>query len=108
MDTRYNEDQATCVLGEIIIPPTSQINNNVNKAYCAENKRHLTRPTSVRYLYIGMFDGHGGPGAAIKASKELHQIVHEGLDDVVEYLEPYEDCDSNHSQSTQISELNGK
>ena len=40
----------------------------------------------IQYLYIGLFDGHGGPGAAIKASKELHQIVHEGLEDVIEYL----------------------
>ena len=40
----------------------------------------------IKYLYIPLFDGHGGPGVAIKASKELHQIVHEGLEDVVEYL----------------------
>ena len=40
----------------------------------------------IKYLYIALFDGHGGPGVAIKASKELHQIVHEGLEDVVEYL----------------------
>ena len=55
--------------------------------------------TSIHYIYIGLFDGHGGTGAALKASKELHQIVHEGLEDVVEYLNPYDDeyCDTNTS-----------
>ena len=40
----------------------------------------------INYLYIGLFDGHGGPGCALKASKELQQIVHEGLDDALEYI----------------------
>ena len=40
----------------------------------------------IPYLYIGLFDGHGGPGCAVKASKELHQIVHEGLDDALEFI----------------------
>ena len=40
----------------------------------------------IKYFYAGLFDGHGGPGAAIKTSKELHHIIHEGLDDVLSYL----------------------
>ena len=42
--------------------------------------------STIKYLYIGLFDGHGGPGCALKASKELHQIVHEGLDDALHYI----------------------
>ena len=67
------------------------MNNNTRKAYLADKNRGLLRP--IRYLYIGLFDGHGGPGVAIKASKELHQIVHEGLEDVIEYLIQ---CDDGH------------
>ena len=93
MPKRYNEDQAQCVIGNINIPPKSQINNNIRRAYLGDQNRCLMKP--IRYIYIGLFDGHGGPGAAIKASKELHQIVHEGLEDVVEYLIQCEDdyCD---------------
>ena len=40
----------------------------------------------INYLYVGLFDGHGGPGCALKASKELHQIVHEGLEDALEQI----------------------
>ena len=49
-----------------------------------------------------MFDGHGGPGAALKASKELHQIVHEGLEDVAEYLVQCKDdsCDTDKNNSS--------
>ena len=75
---RHNEDQATCVVGSLNIPPSSQINNNTKKSCRVENGRSPSF-TSIQYIYIGLFDGHGGTGAALKASKELHQIVHEGL-----------------------------
>ena len=61
---------------------------------------------TIRYLYIGLFDGHGGPGAAIKASKELHQIVHEGLEDVVNYL--IQSDDEDHYCSNSDSDINKK
>ena len=83
-DSRYNEDQAQYAIGQIDIPPTSRINNNIRKLYLNSQNRCSMKP--IKYLYIALFDGHGGPGVAIKASKELHQIVHEGLEDVVEYL----------------------
>ena len=63
--SRYNEDQASIVLSKLR-PKSSDI--------------------SINYLYIGLFDGHGGPGCAVKASKELHQIVHESLEDALEKI----------------------
>jgi len=41
---------------------------------------------TIPYLYIGIFDGHGGPGAAVKVSKELHGLLHESLEDVLPYI----------------------
>ena len=68
----------------------------------------MLRP--IRYLYVGLFDGHGGPGVAIKASKELHQIVHEGLEDVIEYLIQCDDgnCDSRINKDKKGDEIQGK
>ena len=63
--SRYNEDQASIVLSQL---------------------RPKSSDMSINYLYIGLFDGHGGPGCAIKASKELHQIVHESLEDALEKI----------------------
>ena len=63
--SRYNEDQASIILKQLR-PKSSQ--------------------TPINYLYIGLFDGHGGPGCALKASKELHQIVHEGFEDALEQI----------------------
>lgn len=40
----------------------------------------------IPYLYVGVFDGHGGSGAAVKVAKELHGILHEGLEDVLPYM----------------------
>ena len=63
--SRYNEDQASIILSQLR-PKSSDI--------------------LINYLYIGLFDGHGGPGCAVKASKELHQIVHESLEDALEKI----------------------
>ena len=41
---------------------------------------------SIPYLYVGLFDGHGGAGCAVKVSKELHKLLHESLDDVLPYF----------------------
>ncbi len=41
---------------------------------------------AIPYMYLGIFDGHGGSGCAIKVSKELHAILHEGLEDVLPYM----------------------
>ena len=67
--SRYNEDQACVFEGQL----------RPKRAAAEDNK-------PINYLYIGLFDGHGGPGCAVKASKELQQIVHEGLDDALEYI----------------------
>ena len=64
--SRYNEDQASIILSQL--RPKSSDRSIIN------------------YLYIGLFDGHGGPGCAVKASKELHQIVHESLEDALEKI----------------------
>ena len=66
--SRYNEDQACVFEGQL------------------RPKRAADDNKPINYLYIGLFDGHGGPGCAVKASKELQQIVHEGLDDALEYI----------------------
>jgi serine/threonine protein phosphatase PrpC len=29
----------------------------------------------INYLYVGLFDGHGGPGCALKASKGNHSYI---------------------------------
>ena len=106
-NSRYNEDQVQCAIGEINIPHKSQMNNNTRNRISDKN-RGLLRP--IRYLYIGLFDGHGGPGVAIKASKELHQIVHEGLEDVIEYLIECDDgyCDWGTNRSTKEDDEQGK
>ena len=71
--SRYNEDQACIFQGQL--RPKSDLGNYSQKK---------TKP--INYLYFGLFDGHGGPGCAVKASKELQQIVHEGLDDALDYI----------------------
>lgn len=68
--SRYNEDQA-CIYQGQLRPKSSN---------------DLAGQKAINYLYIGLFDGHGGPGCAVKASKELQQIVHEGLDDALDYI----------------------
>ena len=45
-----------------------------------------TNGVEIPYLFIGLFDGHGGSGAGIKVAKEMHQILHEGLEDVLPYM----------------------
>jgi protein phosphatase 1H len=47
--SRFNEDQATVVEGKLI------------------GMNGVTIP----YLYVGVFDGHGGPGAALKVKNEV-------------------------------------
>ena len=69
--SRYNEDQACIFQGQL--RPKSDLGNN-------------QKAKPINYLYVGLFDGHGGPGCAVKASKELQQIVHEGLDDALDYI----------------------
>jgi protein phosphatase 1H len=69
--SKYNEDQASVFIGQLRLK-SDPVTGAVNKP--------------ITYLYIGLFDGHGGPGCAIKASKELQQIVHEGLDDALENI----------------------
>ena len=70
--SRYNEDQACIFQGQL--RPKSDLGSSEKKAQ------------PINYLYFGLFDGHGGPGCAVKASKELQQIVHEGLDDALDYI----------------------
>ena len=55
--SKFNEDQATVVEGELT---------------CSNGVRRIP------YLYVGLFDGHGGTGCAVKVSRELHNILHEG------------------------------
>ena len=69
--SRYNEDQACIFQGQL--RPKSDLGS-------------METAKSINYLYIGLFDGHGGPGCAVKASKELQQIVHEGLDDALDHI----------------------
>ena len=69
--SRYNEDQACIFQGQL--RPKSDLGSS-------------QKAQPINYLYFGLFDGHGGPGCAVKASKELQQIVHEGLDDALDYI----------------------
>lgn len=62
--SKHNEDQATVIEGRLV---------GMNGV-------------AIPYLYVGLFDGHGGAGCAIKVSKELHAILHEGLEDVLPYM----------------------
>ncbi len=50
--SRYNEDQASVAKGRLL---------GVNGV-------------AIPYLYVGVFDGHGGTGAAIKVSGKLNII----------------------------------
>ncbi len=50
--SRYNEDQASVAKGRLL---------GVNGV-------------AIPYLYVGVFDGHGGTGAAIKVSGKLNCI----------------------------------
>ena len=50
--SRYNEDQASVAKGRLL---------GVNGV-------------AIPYLYVGVFDGHGGTGAAIKVSGKLNGV----------------------------------
>ncbi|CAB4056074.1 MSI [Lepeophtheirus salmonis] len=63
--SRYNEDEACILHGKL----TS-----------------ANRGISIPYFFIGLFDGHGGPGTSVKASKELHLVVKQSLEDVLDMI----------------------
>ena len=50
----YNEDQATAI----------------------RNKLEPTPNAAIPYEYFALFDGHAGVGAALRASRQLHHILH--------------------------------
>ena len=61
--SKLNEDQASYIYDELTRNPDEK---------------------PIKYFYFGLFDGHGGPGVAIKCAKELHHIIHEGQHNQVE------------------------
>ena len=67
--SRFNEDQS-CIFRGQLRPPKSE-------AYNLEAEDGSVKP--INYLYIGLFDGHGGPGCALKASKGTIHILFQNL-----------------------------
>ncbi|XP_053157043.1 protein phosphatase 1M isoform X2 [Hemicordylus capensis] len=85
--SQFNEDQATCC----------QI--SIRKKECGreEEDQEWLILCSTEYLtgyYWALFDGHGGPEAAIMASNYLHYCIKQKLEDVVEAIT--EDCPPMH------------
>ncbi|XP_060095954.1 protein phosphatase 1M isoform X1 [Heteronotia binoei] len=73
--SEFNEDQATCC----------QISIR-KKNYDKEEDQEWLILCSTEYLtgyYWALFDGHGGPEAAIMASNYLHYCIKQKLEDVV-------------------------
>ncbi|KAJ6651091.1 hypothetical protein lerEdw1_000816 [Lerista edwardsae] len=74
--SEFNEDQATCC----------QISIR-KREYGKEEDQEWLILCSAEYLngfYWALFDGHGGPEAAIMASNYLHYCIKQKLEDVVE------------------------
>ncbi len=82
--SRYNEDQASVFLGKAWHLCLYRIRYHFPAGELWPKSEGISNP--IPYLYVGLFDGHGGPGCAVKASKELQQIVHEGLDDALDFI----------------------
>ncbi|XP_051975548.1 protein phosphatase 1H isoform X1 [Xyrauchen texanus] len=91
-----NEDQACCEVVELRKRPADPSSPN----YTPTSRRRSSLPngdiletiesTEVKELdfhYWGLFDGHGGSGAAIFASKFLHLHIEEQLQEVLEILQ---------------------
>ncbi|XP_054834798.1 protein phosphatase 1M isoform X1 [Eublepharis macularius] len=84
--SEFNEDQATCC----------QISIR-KKDYGKEDDQEWLILCSTEYLtgyYWALFDGHGGPEAAIMASNYLHYCIKQKLEDVVRSIT--EDCPPMH------------
>lgn len=55
--SKNNEDQAVCLQGVLLC------------------RISVTRKEYVPYTYYGLFDGHGGTGAALAAANQLHHLL---------------------------------
>lgn len=55
--SKHNEDQAVCLQGVLLC--------NIGWA----------RKEYIPYTYYGLFDGHGGTGAALAAASQLHHLL---------------------------------
>ncbi|XP_065133443.1 protein phosphatase 1H [Paramisgurnus dabryanus] len=91
-----NEDQACCEVVELRKRPADPSSPN----YTPTSKRRSSLPGAdiletvenaelkeLNFHYWGLFDGHGGFGAAIFASKFLHLHIEEQLQEVLEILQ---------------------
>eukprot|EP00095_Tigriopus_kingsejongensis_P001652 maker-scaffold801_size95070-snap-gene-0.20 protein:Tk01652 transcript:maker-scaffold801_size95070-snap-gene-0.20-mRNA-1 annotation:"hypothetical protein DAPPUDRAFT_323991" len=79
---------------------------NEDQATVHEGKLKGMNGVEIPYLYVGIFDGHGGWGAAIKVSKELHTMLHEGLEDILPYMvNPEKLCDQPTEVDSAHAEL---
>ncbi|KAI7811637.1 protein phosphatase 1H isoform X1 [Triplophysa rosa] len=91
-----NEDQACCEVVELRKRPE----DHSSPSYTPTSRRRSSLPSAdiletidnpehkeLNFHYWGLFDGHGGSGAAVFASKFLHLHVEEQLQEVLEILQ---------------------
>uniref|UniRef100_UPI00398E73B9 protein phosphatase 1M-like n=1 Tax=Pristiophorus japonicus TaxID=55135 RepID=UPI00398E73B9 len=76
----FNEDQATC--RPIILRKT--VDND--EQWVLMCPKEDTSDQGVLATYWGLFDGHGGPVAAIQASEHLHHCIKEQLEEILDVI----------------------
>lgn len=75
-----NEDQATC--RPVILKKRTSIDEDW--VFLCQNEDKQTQ--EIMATYWGLFDGHGGPTAAIQASKHLHHCIKDQLEDIFDII----------------------
>ncbi|XP_070967806.1 protein phosphatase 1H-like isoform X1 [Oncorhynchus clarkii lewisi] len=75
-----NEDQASC---ELLYVKKLSDKKQSNSTLLDDNGDG----TGIPLQYWGMFDGHAGSGCAIMASKLLHRLIRDRLEDIAHLLE---------------------
>ncbi|XP_072136894.1 protein phosphatase 1M-like isoform X3 [Mobula birostris] len=72
----FNEDQATCK--QLILK--NRVNIDEDWVFLCPSEEPQNQ--EIMATYWGLFDGHGGPVAAIQASKHLHHCIKEQLEEI--------------------------
>ncbi|XP_051873949.1 protein phosphatase 1M-like [Pristis pectinata] len=75
-----NEDQATCR------PIILKKRVNIDEDWVFLCPSEDTQNQEIMATYWGLFDGHGGPVAAIQASKHLHHCIREQLEEIFDVI----------------------
>ncbi|OCT87574.1 protein phosphatase 1H [Xenopus laevis] len=91
----HNEDQASCEV--VFVKKKAGVQSTPNKNSSSKRRSSLSNAEGLQlkdnqevdgitFHYWALFDGHAGAGAAVVASKLLHQHISEQIQDIIDIL----------------------